>query len=567
VSKPQELRPYQLDRLGMISTAIEKRKTDGTRHRVLVPVATGGGKTTIFAEQIRRFFVSFLQRYNRPPRIVLFVHNREIVFQMVERVQNQCAELDSFYIVNGIQRATFGIVMGKHNNPHARIVFATRQSLHPKRLQKLFSTGAPDLIIVDEAHHVAPGNTYLDIINEAVKQNPDVIVTGYTATPKRSDRKALAAGFDTMIEPWSLFDGIKDGFLVPATFIKVSSGIDLSNVKSTAGDYKRKEMLSLLEAANWLDLAFEAYETYLRGKRHHILAFMPSVQMSRSFVGMLVSKGVTAAHIDANTDKALRAEILRKFQQGEIEIVSNYNVLTEGFDAPCTDALIDARPSRSETVKTQIWGRGLRLFYGKVDCWILDLACKDVRALKEGTLKGKLRTCKNELCGAQFFMGFSHCPRCGQIAVEKTDKQEKEDGEGGFIVAGSKQIMSGLSAEIRPLLDQMSATWFRDEREYMSVSAGKEALIILPPTYEDAASYRERYMNGEHYLNTVSDLTSDERYFIIAQMERLRRMIERCESYTLYHVDIKGKVNHLRANTDSSLTRDRSGHRSAQDRG
>jgi superfamily II DNA or RNA helicase len=548
MSAPQILRPYQEDCVRAILMAWERRSDRG-RIRALGSLATGGGKTTIIGELLRRSINPQKQR------ALIFVHRREIVHQIRDRVANQFAELEPTYSIGGKLIPGIGIVMADYHDYEARIVVASQQSLHMKRLERLLQAGKFDVAIMDESHHYAPDNFCHHILQRLIAENPDIKIAGFTATPKRSDRRALRAGFDEIVYEWSILDGIAGKYLVPATRLRVTTGVDLSSIKSVNGDYQKNQMLSILDAANWLDRAMDAYQTYLHGKRRHILAFLPSVQMSRAFAKRLNAAGIPAAHIDAttpiratnHTDRALtRPEILRAFQTGELEVVCNYNVLTEGVDFPMTDAIIDARPSRSDVVKTQMWGRGLRPAHGKTDCLILDLTVADVNALDRGTLLGKTRQCGQ--CGAQFFLGFKACPNCHAI-YEPPAKIERGDGAGQFIRHSKRILMGDLQAEIVPLFDKLSSAWFRadDGTEMMSSAVNDGALVIVPPSFADPTRLRERLRKGDYLLPRLDD--PEDRKELLHQMGILRRQVERCEAYTLYYVHDR-EVEFIRANTD-----------------
>ena len=127
---------------------------------------------------------------------------------------------------------------------------------------------------------------------------------------------------------------------------------------------------------------------------------------------------MAAAHLDGNTPKDQRRAMLTDYKTGKLRVLSNFGVLTEGFDAPETAAILMARPTRSQTLFTQIVGRGLRPYPGKSDCLLIDLAVTDVRALEVGTLLGKMTMCKN--CGIEHFAGLKACPHCGHPSVEGT---------------------------------------------------------------------------------------------------------------------------------------------------
>jgi len=65
---------------------------------------------------------------------------------------------------------------------------------------------------------------------------------------------------------------------------------------------------------------------------------------------------------------------LGQFSRGDIDVVTNCNVLTEGFDEPRVEAIIMARPTRSKLLYAQMVGRGTRRHPDKANLEIIDIA-------------------------------------------------------------------------------------------------------------------------------------------------------------------------------------------------
>lgn len=471
--KPQEPRTYQMDAI----IAIEAAWARGIR--ALIAVATGGGKTTIIAEALKRNLDP------RERRGIVIAHTEEIITQLSDRIANQYnGVLDSHY--GAIFAKGIGVVMAEQNDYSARIVVATRQSLHSKRLAQILNSGRIDYVVIDEAHHAAPGNTYLDIVDEIRRHNPEVKILGVTATPKRSDELALGAAFDEIVYEWLIPEGIRAGYLVPATRIKVSTEVSLSAVANAHGDYNTSSLVNILETSNWDVLAYRAYKEYILNTGRLALAFFPSVAMSRQFVGLLQADGIKAAHIDGTTPKDERRKILGEYKAERLQIVSNMGVLTEGFDEPKTAAILMARPTRSPTLFTQIVGRGLRPYPGKADCLLIDLAVTDVRALERGDLIGRMVFCKG--CGAEHFEGLRACPRCdyvrplkervrdGAPVLPEEEEEARKLSEGGRLVAHYETIF-----------EKAFAAWYSGDDGFFSCTLSFEqgAYIIMPPVEDE----------------------------------------------------------------------------------
>lgn len=335
------LRDYQHEAIHSILKALETKK------KPMVSVATGGGKTTIISQLLFTVLGT--------DRALVIAHTEEIVKQIYESIRRQ--------FLDNNRQISIGIVMGKINAFNAQIIVASRQSLGRNRLLEILYFGSIGHVIIDEAHHATPENTYGDIFRTIKQYNPESTLVGFTATPIRSDEKELRF-FDEIVFSWTILEGITSGHLVPVQL----KTLDISDFANILGSKK------------WTNFAVQVWKKYISGRP--CLAFFPTVNTSRRFNRALKKQGYSAAHIDGTTDREERRNILESYKNGEIQIVCNVEVLTEGFDAPHTSAILLARPTHSKTLLTQILGRGLRMSEGKKNCLVVNLAVHN-SSLKE----------------------------------------------------------------------------------------------------------------------------------------------------------------------------------------
>lgn len=337
MSSGHSLRNYQVDGISAIQQSWAENK------RPMVAVATGGGKTVMIAQLLK-------QTISSSDRALVIAHTEEIVQQIHSTISLQYGS------------KSVGIVMGRYNGTDSQIIVATRQSLTRKRLATILEYGDFKVVVIDEAHHATLDNTYGQIVKAILNVNRKTKVVGFTATPDRETGQSDL--FDKIVFSWSIPDGVKSGFLVPARQINIrAESLNNPNI-----------IRNILDCDNWLDLTIEAYKTYIYSAKRPCLAFFPSISMSVQFTTALRQLGLSAAHIDGYTPKLERESILAAYKKGEIKVVSNMEVLTEGFDAPNTSAILLVRPTQSKTLLTQILGRGLRPAQGKKDCLIVNLA-------------------------------------------------------------------------------------------------------------------------------------------------------------------------------------------------
>jgi len=470
--QPQRLREYQEKAVAAIQHA-----WDSGDPAPLAALATGAGKTTILAQLLVETVTPMIHR------ALVVGHTEEIVTQLHERVINQFGgELNHYFgddFAPGI-----GIVMAEQDAADARIVVATRQSLHKKRLAKLLEHGAFDILIIDEAHHALADNSYGSIKETLTEANPLLRTAGFTATPKRTDKEALGSLFTSICYQWLIPEGVGSGYLVPATRLKVSTKVDVSDLRTQKGDYEQSKLISALDTANWRDLCVNAYQQYIAPSNRMALAFLPNVAMSQNFAAALREIGVAAAHIDGETPKEERRRILAQYAAGEIRIISNCMVFTEGFDSPQTSAILLARPTRQSTLFTQIIGRGLRPYPGKHDCLIVDMTVVDTKALEVGTLLGRLISCPE--CKVEFYAALKCCPQCGaerKISLREAYERDLFVGDEN----GGSKPGQGLFADYQPMFEKAFAAWYRGADGFFSCTLSFEdgALVIVPPLQDN----------------------------------------------------------------------------------
>lgn len=107
-----------------------------------------------------------------------------------------------------------------------------------------------------------------------------------------------------------------------------------------------------------------------------ILVFTPSVLSAQVLAASLRYRGIKAESVSGQTGRQQRRDVIRRFQEGEIRVLANCDLLIQGFDAPGVRALYIARPTFSPSAYIQMAGRGLRGQEngGKEECLIVDVA-------------------------------------------------------------------------------------------------------------------------------------------------------------------------------------------------
>ena len=317
----------------------------------LVVLPTGGGKTPMVMELARR----------RQKRTLMIAHRDELIHQAAETAERIWED------------ASVGIVKGKSNEHYCDIVIASIQSLH-RRLSKIdpnrFGT-----IITDEAHHSAALSYKKTYRHFGVLENSQqkAIHVGITATPNRSDGKLLGEIYDKVAYEITLLDLIPE-YLCDIRVIERNSGISIGGVKMSAGDFNCKQLGEILNTEYGNNFVIDFYKSHAEYKGRTI-AFCADIAHSVGLAEAFQQRGFPCAVISSLTPLEERRDVLKKFRSGEIKIITNCGILTEGFDCPELECIILARPTKSELLMMQQIGRVTRRSEGKSEGLVLNIAC------------------------------------------------------------------------------------------------------------------------------------------------------------------------------------------------
>ena len=334
------LRPYQHN----VIEEFHHRVQAGIR-RIILVAPTGSGKTIVGADIIQDYA-------RRGKAVMVLAHRREIVAQTSQKL----FEL----------RISHGIIQAGIKPRQLELVqVASIQTLW-KRTNHTGTMQPPpvDLLWIDEAHH-CPAQTYRAIINSY----PDAVLIGTTATPCRGDGRGLGGIFQEMIECPQVAELIEQGYLVR---MRVYAPVDpdLKGVRTVAGDYVENQLAERMDRPQLIGDLVTHWHKF--GERRKTVAFATSVGHSVHIRDEFVKSGVRAEHIDGSTPKAERDASLARLASGDIDLVTNCMVLSEGWDLPEVACCILARPTKKMGLYRQMIGRVLRPADSKPDAIVLD---------------------------------------------------------------------------------------------------------------------------------------------------------------------------------------------------
>jgi len=333
-----QLRPYQEE----ARQAIEGQWSEGNRKTLLV-LPTGTGKTIVFSSVVE-------DRVREGDRVLILAHRGELLDQAADKLEKSTGLKCS---VEKAEQSCLG--------QWYRVTVGSVQSLQrPNRLSKFpedyFST-----IIVDEAHHILT-----DGYQRVMEHFPEAKILGVTATPDRSDRRNLGQFFDSLAYEYSIVKAIREGYLCKIIAQTVPLQIDMTGVRTQAGDLVPGEIATALDP--YLEKIAEEMQHYCADRK--TIVFLPLIKTSQKFRDILIRHGFRAAEVNGQSDD--REQILQDFASGKYNVLCNSMLLTEGYDCPDVDCVVCLRPTKIRSLYCQIIGRGTRICEGKENLLVLD---------------------------------------------------------------------------------------------------------------------------------------------------------------------------------------------------
>ena len=255
------------------------------------------------------------------------------------------------------------IIAGNYKIPQSNVVIGMVESVSRRVRGNKYDdfVKSIDVIIVDETHRGE--------FTKIFEYFGDKIIIGFTATSyRRAPQKPLSDYFNKILLGPSVKELIKRGSLVPAKVF--GRKLDMKNIGVRAGEYKAEDQEVEFEAQGMYKNVIKHYKKYLDGKKS--IVFTPSLEVSRRIVDNFNNEGISAVHIDGTTPKTERDRIIDLYKSGDIKIISNYDIVTTGFDDPGVEGIILFLATRSLVKYLQILGRGARPYEGKQYFTVLD---------------------------------------------------------------------------------------------------------------------------------------------------------------------------------------------------
>lgn len=462
--KRPQLRPYQLQ----AKQEIRKGWIERIRSMLLVAPARSG-KTTIFCD-IANSAIDH-ETLNPPPHgalsgVLIIAARQKLIHQASDR-------LKSFGIKHGV-------IMGNdaRSRPHLHVQVASIQTLRnrPEWLNRF------KLIIIDEAHACA-SDSYLWL----VANNPKAYILGFTATPFRADGKPLGKIFGRLIKITSVEELVSLGHLVPYRAYGALP-LDTSSANKKRKEYTDEEQEEIL---NKPQLVGDVVQHWLRiASDRKTIVYAATVKHSKNLIHEFRKHEIICEHIDANTKPAERKRIEQGIEFGNIQVVCNVGLWTEGVDIPSVSCIVAAFLTKSRVKYIQACSRGMgayeedskhaQLFGMKKDMILIDhggltiefgsLYDQEIDELSTDEPIKKKKDAEDNMqivqCPNCYYIHkpLPSCPDCGHVYVSRERKTEVIEGE--LIELDLKKIALQKKQEVQKAKTYDELLRIEKERDY-----------------------------------------------------------------------------------------------------
>ena len=338
--KEIKLFDYQEDMKERIEKALRLHRS------VMAQMPTGTGKTYLLTAVIDSFVSN-----NPMEKVWIVAHRRELVSQIDETVRkfHSFSASNTSSLLSSVKAMSIQWLMRHYDEIEEE----------------------PGMIVIDEAHH-ALAKTY----KEMWERFPKAKFLGLTATPCRLNGKGFTDLFDVLVQSWDVPEFISKGRLATYDFVSIKSDgvtqrlIDSLQKRGADGDYQNKEMDMLLNKKPSIEKLYQSLEEF--GKDRKGIVYAINISHAQKITKLYQEHGVKAIAIDSKTPAVERQQDIEAFKKGDIQVLVNVDIFSEGFDCPDVEFVQLARPTLSLAKYLQMVGRGLRVAKGKKNCVIID---------------------------------------------------------------------------------------------------------------------------------------------------------------------------------------------------
>ncbi len=481
-----QLRPYQVDCIAAIKqfAALGKR-------RLLVSLPTGSGKTVVFGFLIRDLNCGTL----------VLAHTNELLEQSKSKIE----------MITGL---SVGLVDQDHKEFDKQIVVSSIQSaVIPNNLKQLMQQGFQSCIY-DECHRAASDGARKVLGALGFGPNTKKLLAGFTATPFRHDhKKGLSEVFDSVAYALDINELIMQGYLCPPVGFMVANDLDLSNVETSDGDFKEADLSEVMDSDDMVEAVVDAWQKKAAGRK--TICFGVSIKNSQHIADCFKAHGIKAELVCGEMEMAQRKAFLEQYRSGDLMVLCNAQVLTEGVDLPETSCIIMS-PTKSRLKFQQCCGRGLRPapWINKENCLILNFGdrdhkiCSVASLFPDAELQGSKEHNRKQIIG-EIPVGLNPRLKTALASFDPLGQSFSWRHE------DHKYFMKGIGnreLSVQPMGDGKWSVVFTDENNITKIATGLD--------FEYGFGTAEEYANNHRDLFIFADLDAPWRQLPISDKQR-----------------------------------------------
>lgn len=348
------------------------------KHRAMIVLATGLGKTFVAAEAIRRI------NKIKTIRVLVLAHSNPLVYQL-ERAFWKFMSSDQRSIVWNGMETPFTWQLAQYEYVFACVDSVTNYIARGNEIPEF------DIILVDECHH-AGSTTYLSLIEE-LKAGTDAgpFLIGLTATPWRPDDKQLEDIFGDPLVSIDMVEGLRNGFLTNVDYRMYTDNINWDSLRNLQGQsFTPKQINRTLFIDEWDDsVVYEIKKVWGEQMQPRAIVFCGTIEhaivmtQKLNALGFCKAKALYSCNKTNGMTQYEKNRVLSDFSEGKVDVVCVVDIFNEGIDVPDVNILVFQRVTHSRRIFIQQLGRGLRISANKDKVIVLDFV-SDIRRFAAG---------------------------------------------------------------------------------------------------------------------------------------------------------------------------------------
>lgn len=469
------LRPYQQEMKENLYSLWDKM------NNVMIQMPTGTGKTIVFTSVVRDI-QRWCKKNNEDSRILIVAHRKELIYQASSKIKD---------IPHGI------IMSGVKQNMQHMVQVASIQTFMSCRNYEKMRQYRFDFIIIDEAHHsIASGYQKL------WEMYPHSKKLGVTATPWRMNHSGFRSLYSDIVLSKSIEWFVNEHYLSNYDYISIKRNSEIQKTVNSInrygidGDYLEADLSSVFDCDHIRAELYKSYKKFAEGKKGIIYAI--DRKHASNIKNLYSSNGVSIQMIDGTTSADERQRIINEFKEGNVKVIVNVNIFSEGFDCPDIEFIQLARPTRSLTMYLQQVGRGLRISEGKEKSLILDnVGLYNRFGTPMANRHWRHHFNGSEIRGEGGWNDGGFITKDIDIYDREPDYSEgDEEMEVVEHTEGNKQIRTEDSEDTEKGIGDYNV--FRDRKTGLYGICDRRSRTLVPPIYEDMHPFYHGYISFKY---------------------------------------------------------------------